>query len=52
MAEQHTPTDAECTDGMCSVTTRRPPGSRVRLTAGTDAALLVRPWRSAPELAA
>src|SRR5690242_7459779 len=29
----HTPTEAECTDGMCSVTTRKPPGRTVRCTA-------------------
>src|ERR1700754_3631672 len=29
----HTPTEAECTDGMYSVTTRRPPGKMVRRTA-------------------
>src|SRR5882757_6126429 len=34
-----TPTDAECTDGMYSVTTRRPPGSVVRRTAADVSSL-------------
>src|ERR1700687_3737013 len=42
-----TPTDAECTEGMYSVTTRRPPGNVVRRSAA-DASSLRWPRRRAP----
>src|SRR5690242_18163596 len=47
----HTPTDAECTDGMNSVTTRKPPGKVVQRTA-SDVSSARAPRCSARDLAA